>query len=97
MILVAAEILVKEGTQEQFIEIAEKCIAETRKEIGCITYDLLKDTFNQCKFMFFEEWETKEHLDAHMKTAHFEAFAGSIPNLLDEELKVCIYKAEKDN
>ena len=94
MILVAAEVLVKEGTQEQFLKLAEKCVAETRKEEGCIVYDLVRDAFDQCKFMFYEEWETKGHLEAHMKTAHFEVFAGSIPDLLAGELKAKFFKAE---
>jgi quinol monooxygenase YgiN len=45
------------------IEVAKKIFQnladETRKEIGCIKYDLLQNVRDPTEFVFEEEWETQ--------------------------------------
>jgi len=95
MIVVVAEALVKKGCAEQFVKAAEPCIAGTRKEAENISYNLLVDTADPCKFTFVEQWQKKESLDQHVQTAHFKAFAAAIQNLLAAELVINVYDAKK--
>ncbi len=95
MILVIAEIVLKEGTDRAFLAAAEKCIEETRKEPGNVFYNLRRNPFDPNEFTFVEEWATKEALEAHMKTAHFDAFGAGTRDLMAEELKIHIYQARK--
>ncbi|MCL2341106.1 MAG: antibiotic biosynthesis monooxygenase [Proteobacteria bacterium] len=95
MILVVAEAVVKQGCAEQFLKAAAPCIAGTRKEAENITYDLMVDTSNPCKFTFVEQWVKKESLDQHVQTEHFKTFAGAIQNLLAAELVINVYEAKK--
>jgi len=95
MILVVAEAVVKAGHGEQFLKAAALCIAGTRKEAENISYDLMVDTSNPCKFVFVEQWMKKESLDKHGRSEHFRAFAAAIQNLLASELVINIYDAKK--
>ncbi len=97
MIIVAAHIQVKNGNEMNFINSANKCIAETRKEKGNISYNLLRNTEDDSKFTFFEEWESKESLDAHMVTDHFKQLGAEIGDLLAAPLDINIYESNKIN
>ena len=94
MIIVAAHVQVQPGKQKDFVQQAQPCIAETRKEQGNISYTLLANTEDDCKFTFFEEWETQASLDAHMKTAHFEQFGAALPSILAAPLEINIYETK---
>lgn len=65
----------KEGTIEQYLKCTEKAVAETRKEQGCIRYELCQSKEDPLQFAMFECWESQEHFNAHFETPHFKEFA----------------------
>jgi quinol monooxygenase YgiN len=46
-------------------------IGPTRKEDGCLRYDLHRSVEGPGAFLLHEIWETREHHTAHTKTDHF--------------------------
>jgi quinol monooxygenase YgiN len=46
-------------------------IRPTRKEDGCILYDLHRSTDIPADFLFYEIWASREAHAAHRRTAHF--------------------------
>ena len=46
-------------------------IPPTRREDGCITYDLHRAIEPPNGFLLHEVWATRDHHRGHMKTAHF--------------------------
>ena len=46
-------------------------VAPTRREEGCITYDLYRGIEVPGAFLLHEVWASREHHTAHMKTRHF--------------------------
>lgn len=48
-------------------------LAPTRREAGCLNYDLHAATEDAAKFMFHENWTSKAHLDAHLQAPHIKA------------------------
>jgi quinol monooxygenase YgiN len=46
-------------------------VGPTRKEEGCLQYDLHRGADHPGTFLFHEVWETRDHHTAHTKTAHF--------------------------
>jgi quinol monooxygenase YgiN len=52
----------------------EKLIAITRKEKGCLQYDLHVDNTQPEHFMFYENWESRELWQAHMNAPHLAAY-----------------------
>jgi quinol monooxygenase YgiN len=49
----------------------EELVKETRKETGCIKYELFQDVEDPAVLTMIEEWEDRASLDQHMKTEHF--------------------------
>ena len=52
----------------------EKLIPITRAEEGCIQYDLHQDNEDPTRFLFFENWESRELWQAHMNAPHLAAY-----------------------
>lgn len=46
----------------------------TRKEEGCVNYQLYIDDANPLVFIFVETWATKAHWEAHDKAPHVDDF-----------------------
>ncbi|MCG9625550.1 antibiotic biosynthesis monooxygenase [Vibrio mediterranei] len=51
-----------------------KLIDITRKEQGCINYDLHQDNENPAHFVFYENWESRELLMAHLAAPHIAQY-----------------------
>ncbi|HTQ97289.1 MAG TPA: putative quinol monooxygenase [Candidatus Acidoferrum sp.] len=61
----------KEG-QHMLLEAELRAlVAPTRKEEGCIQYDLHRGADQVGTFLFHEVWESREHHAAHTRTPHF--------------------------
>jgi len=59
-----------------------KLLEPTRKERGCIQYDLHQDNEKTEVFIFVENWESQELWDAHMQSSHLQGFIKEIEGLL---------------
>ena len=51
-----------------------KLIEPTLKEAGCIQYDLHHDNEEPTRFLFFENWESRELWLEHMEAPHIAAY-----------------------
>ena len=56
-------------------------LAPTRKESGCLNYDLHQSPENPAKFLFHENWTGKDALDAHLHTPHVKALLPRVDEL----------------
>ena len=74
MIYVVATTDVKPEHREAYIAGAGNCVAETRKEKGCISYDCHSSVTAPNCFVFVERWETQAALDAHGQAPHLKAW-----------------------
>ena len=74
MIYVIATMTLKPGTRDKVLAAAKPCIEATRKEAGCIFYDLNVSQTDPNLLTFVERWESKDHLGAHAKTDHIKAW-----------------------
>ncbi|HEX9945882.1 MAG TPA: putative quinol monooxygenase [Thermoanaerobaculia bacterium] len=79
------------GKEEEMERALLEMLEPTRREPGCIRYDLLRalkgETYTE--FVFVEEWESEEALDAHGQTEHFrelrpriKGYMGSLPRMV---------------
>ena len=67
-----AVILRPRDGQEMLLEAELRAlIAPTRKEEGCLRYDLHRSAEGPFAFLLHEIWETRQHHTAHIKTDHF--------------------------
>ncbi len=51
-----------------------RLIEPTRKEQGCIQYDLHQDNDNPEIFIFYEKWENRELWQTHMHSDHLKVY-----------------------
>jgi quinol monooxygenase YgiN len=81
-------VVAKVVAQQESLEIVKsellKLIEPTRKEVGCIDYNLHQDNENPAVFIFYETWESLAHLDDHMNSDHFKNFVNVVGSLVDE-------------
>ena len=57
---------------EPFLEAELRAlVTPTRKEEGCLQYDLHRASDGTGAFLLHEVWESEEHHTAHTKTDHF--------------------------
>jgi len=61
------------GHEALFREVLEGFVAPTRREQGCLRYDLFIDVANPGQFTFIEEWASREDLERHGQSAHIVA------------------------
>ncbi|MCT4596095.1 MAG: antibiotic biosynthesis monooxygenase [Anaeromicrobium sp.] len=92
MITIVAKGVVKEENINKFKEYAQTLVEETRKEKGCISYNLYEDINDPKIITFIEEWEDQEAIDAHVKASHFVEIVPKLRDLQESETEVNLYK-----
>ncbi|MBN1333626.1 MAG: antibiotic biosynthesis monooxygenase [Synergistales bacterium] len=80
MIQVVAKALVKEEKIGEYKEVAYTLIEMTRKEKGCISYELFQDRDDPRIMTFIERWQDMESLEEHFQAEHFKSL---VPQLKD--------------
>lgn len=63
------------------IELRDK----SRKEEGCIYYDLYRDVDNLYTIIINEEWEREEFQKKHAESEHFKRIVPQVANLVIEK------------
>lgn len=91
MIKVVARKLVNEGKIEEVKALYEQLVQASRKEEGCIKYELYQDESNPQVIAVIEEWESKDSLNKHMKSEHFTTFVPMIGNFTANKPDMNIY------
>jgi quinol monooxygenase YgiN len=88
----AVVVKAKEGHEETVKNACIALLEPTRKEKGCINYALHMDPNDNGRFMFYENWESKELWDIHLNQPHIKAFGDNIGPLLAEPLDLTNWK-----
>jgi len=86
--VVVARLMVKEGQEKAFIEIASKLVAATRAEEGNLFYTLYQSTVNPSEFIIYEEYKDDAAFEVHASSAHFAAFSEAAGDIMAGELVI---------
>jgi len=87
-ITVIAYMTAKSGHEDRVGEALLELVAQTRKEKGCITYDLHQSPENAAQFVMYENWEVAADLDAHAKAAPLQNFVKTAGSLLERPAEI---------
>jgi quinol monooxygenase YgiN len=82
-LVVVAHIRARQEKQEQLKNLLTGLVGPTRKEAGCIRYQLYRNSADARDFTFIEEWESDAALDAHLKRPHLQAAFAAFPDLVE--------------
>ena len=89
MIHLIATLRIKEGSLPAIMEAVTPCIEATRRETGCILYDLHQSLTEPDKLVFVEQWESRADLERHFTEPHLiEWRKAGEPHFLDREIVI---------
>lgn len=81
MIVVCARFELKPENEAAYLKEAEPLIRATRKEDGCLSYVLHRETQNPLSYAVLEQWRDEAALNAHFQTPHVKEIGPKL-NLL---------------
>ncbi len=67
---VVAVITAKSGSEAIVEQALKALVAASRRDHGCMSYDLFASESTPGTFVTIEKWESQEDLDAHMASPH---------------------------
>jgi quinol monooxygenase YgiN len=92
MIKVVAALIAKPGHADALKKVLGALVTETRKEAGCIAYDLCQREDTAEHFVMLEQWADAAALKAHFETPHLQGALGAAKDLLASPPEIVRYK-----
>jgi len=84
MVVLAVTWMAKTGRESDVASVFEKLTAESRKEPGCVIYQVHKHKTEPRRFFIYEQYKDDAALEAHRTTPHFLQFAKKdLPKIAD--------------
>ncbi len=80
-----AEMKAKPGREAALEAVLRDLLAPTRAEAGCMNYDLHVAVEEPGRFVFYENWETRGHWEAHNNSGHIATFRERSRDLIAEK------------
>lgn len=72
----------------EFEALFNRYVATSRAEEGCLEYHMLRDAQDPTLFIFFEVWQSPEHLAAHNALPHMRDFHEQRMNFLTRDFEI---------
>nr|WP_297298960.1 aminoacyl-tRNA hydrolase [uncultured Brachyspira sp.] len=94
MIKIVAKNPVTAENKAKFIETAKELIEKSRKESGCISYNLFESVDGKY-LTFIEEWKNEKAIEDHNNSDHFKSIVPKLGELTSGEMDVVLYKEVK--
>lgn len=88
LLSVVATMRAKPGKEQELRKLLEGLVEPTRAESTNHTYALHQGSKDPAVFVFYENWDSQDALDAHLAEPHLQAALPHIPELLDGELVI---------
>ncbi len=89
MIYVIATLRVKPEKLSRLLDAARTVIAATRKEDGCIFYDLHQSVTDPDQVVFVERWTSREALAKHFEQPHMAVWrAAGAECILERKVEI---------
>lgn len=89
---VIATLKAKPGLEAALRQELLALIAPSRRDAGCLGYDLHQAADNPAHFLFHENWASKALLDAHLAQPHLQAFMAKAGALVAEPPQITLWQ-----
>lgn len=76
----------KAGKEKELEEAFLACQKDTRKEKGCVAYDINRGADR--KYHFYEKWKSVDGLNDHVNADHTKKLLAKFADLLDGDAKI---------
>ncbi|MBO5254192.1 MAG: antibiotic biosynthesis monooxygenase [Opitutales bacterium] len=91
-VIVLASLRIKEDFCDEFIENAKIVVEATRKEVGCVRYELIRDVFAPDVFRFIEEYVDDKAFALHRSMPYMTPFREYRQKVVAEYMGVETFK-----
>ncbi|MBF4692859.1 putative quinol monooxygenase [Fusibacter ferrireducens] len=91
MIKVVARSVAIQGKEDEIIALSKELVLESRKEVGCIRYEMYQDQKNASVFTMIETWQDEETFQKHKETPHVKRIVPQLNALRVEKAVVDVY------
>jgi quinol monooxygenase YgiN len=89
---VTARVRAVKGMEDEVRRACLALVAPSRREPGCINYDLHQSADEAGLFLFYENWESREDLERHLETAHAQRFDEMTKGMLAEPEEITFWE-----
>ena len=89
-ISVIAQLRAKSGHEDEVRKGLSTLAGPSRKEPGCLRYDVFEDKHYTGSFFTYEEWESEDALDQHLQVN--KESLNKVKALLREDLRINVVK-----
>ena len=89
---VVAQIKAKPGKESQVRQELLSLVAPSRKDAGCLNYDLHQELDKPGHFLFHENWASKAHLDAHLQKPELQAVLARVGQMVAEPPQITLWE-----
>jgi quinol monooxygenase YgiN len=87
MIFLEIRMVVAPEKQQELLQTFHAVLSRVRKERGCQSSLLVRDTENESLLFLLEIWDTQRNLDRHFRAENFGILLGAV-NLLSRETEM---------
>jgi quinol monooxygenase YgiN len=91
-VTVVALLRAKPGREQELKNALTALVIPSHADAGCINYDLHQGLEDPARFMFHENWQSRQHLDDHLQQPHLKAFLGKADQLLAEPPQITLWE-----
>jgi quinol monooxygenase YgiN len=91
-VTVVVRIKAKPGAEGVVREKLRGLLGPTRKEEGCINFDMHEAPDEPGLFLFHENWRRQADLDRHFETAHIKQWLADSESLLAEPMELTLWR-----
>jgi len=92
MLVVAAECRILPDHWQDFEDSIIDIVESVRSEPGCLRYDITTSIEEPGLFIILEEWESRDHLNAHLETVHINEHNKKTAEWAKAPIKLSIYE-----
>lgn len=89
---VVAIFVAKPGAEQTVEALFRAVIDTTLAEEGCISYQLNRDSDNPRRFVWTEEWQSRELLQKHIEAPHIATLFAELPQYIESSDIIALEK-----
>jgi quinol monooxygenase YgiN len=82
---VVARVKARPNKVNELLSVLSSLVEPTRKEPGCLSYELMQNNEDPTDFTLIEEWQSNTALESHFATKHFKDALVKLPDLVAAE------------
>lgn len=91
-IVVVANIKVRKDVEEKVKKEIGLIIEQTRKEKGCLRYDVFQSSNDPTHLISYEKWQNRQALDEHLKKIYIVNLLAKTKEYFKQPIELTLYK-----